>query len=77
MSEAIHTPKQQVIGARVPYSDYREFEQLCILHNTNMSRAIGEYILLCLQAGEVLHSQHSVNDTRKAKLGRGACGNYS
>lgn len=75
MSES--TPKQQVIGARVPYDQYRQFEQLCIEHHTNMSRAIGEYISLCLQAGEVLHSQYSVNDTRKAKPASGACGNYS
>lgn len=75
MSEA--TPKQQVIGARVPYDQYRQFEQLCIEHHTNMSRAIGEYISLCLQAGEVVHSQYLANDTRKAKPASGACGNYS
>lgn len=74
---SIETPKQQVIGARVPYQHYRQFEQLCIEHGTNMSRAIGEYLLHCLQAGELLISQHSGKDTRDAKHASSASGNNS
>jgi hypothetical protein len=50
----MNQPKQQIVGARVPYQEYRKFEELCIEHGTNMSRAIGEYLSLCLQHGTLL-----------------------
>jgi hypothetical protein len=59
----MNQPKQQIVGARVPYEQYRRFEELCLEHGTNMSRAIGAYLSLCLQHGTLLSLQSLPKDS--------------
>jgi hypothetical protein len=66
-------PRDQVMTFRVPFADYIAFEALCREHNTNMNRALREYLSMTLQT-RALTLPYLSNDTHRATIEPGADG---